>query len=186
MTPPKSNLGNTYSRPLQRPKHAFPATSQHAPHFMRVLFTYFYRCCVCCTMSVQDFHSSLMRYSLGKMLKPKLHPKPHEGSRQPLRHILRLLPRHFDHAEQFLNTDLQLRVEVAFPGSEASVLQHAQSTLPLRIGGEQFDLLQDVLQGQQVRDGRDANFGVEGIVEAEVSENWPQRGGRDDKQAATL
>ena len=108
------------------------------------------------------------------MLPPKLHAKPHERSRQPLRHILWLLPRHLDHTEQLLDTDLQLRVEVALPGSEAGVLQHAQGALPLGIRGEQLDLLQDMLQSQQVRDGRNADFGVEGVVEAEVSEDGSQ------------
>ena len=90
--------------------------------------------------------------------KASPNPKAHQRARQALRNSLRFLPSHLNNAQQALNANIKL---VTFM-PEAGLTQHGDCALAIARAAEELYGLEDVVERVEVRDRRDAQFGVEG------------------------
>ena len=116
-----------------------------------------------------------------------LHPQPHKRTREPLRARVRLLPRHLDHAQQLLDADARTRrLRLVVRLREPDLPEHADRATPLLVGPEELHLPQHDVERTEGRERRDAQLGVEDLVEPEVGQDGAEGRGRDDEQTAAL
>ena len=103
----------------------------------------------------------------------------HERRDEAFSNSLWLLSSHLYHAQQFLDTDVEtagLRVS-----TEASLLEHLHGLLAFPRVPDKINLVEDDLERAKAGDWWNTNLGVEALGKAQVSQNWSQRRGRNDK-----